>query len=438
MKWRSRICILGTFLLVLAFMAGCGDNSSQTTATATSFTSITPAFKSTEFTDITSCGACHRDIMAQWQGSMHSNSFTDSFYQSVHGQASADTSGATDAFCTGCHTPIGTFSGEVPPLEGPQISSISRNGVQCDFCHTVTGNKGTGDFRFQFAPSKTKRGPFADAVSPAHLTAYSDLHTRSEFCGMCHDVNHPVNKIPLEATYTEWQNSPYAAEGIQCQDCHMTPGPGVTKPNPGIAVFGGRERPHIYTHYFVGGNATQLAWPQQQQMAQEELKAAADVTISKSGVIAPGAQAGIAVTVTNKGAGHYLPTGLTEVREMWLEVAVTDSTGKELFHSGSVSDTGNVDPDAVMYNTTFTDKDGQPTHKPWLAEKLLYDRRIPPRGVDTADYAFMVPADAPLPLRVTATLHYRTAPQSYVNEVMGDSAFQLPIIDMAVAQSDIS
>ncbi|MHB0866722.1 MAG: multiheme c-type cytochrome [Thermoleophilia bacterium] len=391
-----------------------------------------------EFTEPATCGGCHGEIMAQWQGSMHSNSFTDSFYQSVHRQASAETSGAIDAFCTGCHTPIGTFSGEVPPLEGPQISNISKSGVQCDFCHTVTGNMGTGDFRFQFAPSKIKRGPFSDAVSPFHQTAYSDLHTRSDFCGMCHDANHPENKLPLEATFTEWQNSPYAAEGIQCQDCHMTPGPGVTKPNPGTAAFGGPYRPHIYTHFFVGGNATQLASPTHQKLAEEQLRAAAEISISKSGAVTPGATAALTVTVTNTGAGHYLPTGLTEVREMWLEVVVTDATGKDIFHSGSVNDRGEVDLKAVMYNTTFTDKDGQPTHKPWLADKLLYDRRIPPRGSDAADYSFMVPAEASLPLRAQATLHYRTAPQAYVDEVMGDESFPLPIIDMAVAQLDIS
>ena len=91
-----------------------------------------------------------------------------------------------------------------------------------------------------------------------------------------------------------------------------------------------------------------------------------------------------------------------------------------------------------MYNTTFTDKNGELTHKPWLAEKLLSDRRIPPRGSDVARYTFMVPAETALPLKVKATLRYRSAPQTYVDEVMGDSAFQLPIIDMAVAQADIS
>ena len=35
------------------------------------------------------------------------------------------------------------------------------------------------------------------------------------------------------------------------------------------------------------------------------------------------------VTITNVGAGHYLPTGLTEVRQMWLQVVAVDENGKE-------------------------------------------------------------------------------------------------------------
>lgn len=395
------------------------------------------AFMSTDFTEPAICGGCHNELYGQWQGSMHNNSFTDPFYQAVHRQASADTGGSIDAFCTMCHTPIGTLSGEVPPLEGPQISDISQKGVQCDFCHTVTGTTGLGNLMAQFAPSNVKRGPFTDAVSPFHESAYSELHTTSAFCGMCHNVNHPENNLPLEATYTEWKNGPYAAEGIQCQDCHMTPGPGVTAPNPGKDALGGPDRPHIYTHIFVGGNATGLASPEHQKLARDQLQAAASIAISAAPAAPPGNVLNLQVIVTNKGAGHYIPTGLTEVREMWLEVAVTDANGNTVFHSGAMGEAGRVDSEAVMYHTIFEDREGKPTHKPWLAEKLLSDRRIPPRGTDTAEYSFTA-ENAASPLHVQATLHYRTAPQAYVDEVMGSAAIEIPVIDMASASADIT
>jgi hypothetical protein len=204
-------------------------------------------FQADQFTEANTCGGCHTEIYQQWQGSMLNNSMVDNLYQAMHARASSETNGAIDAFCTLCHTPIGTLSGEVPPLDNPEMSDISRDGVQCDFCHTVTGSTGIGNASFEFSPSDVKRGPFDDAVSPFHETSYSEFLTKSEFCGMCHNLNHPINGLPLETTYTEWENSTYAEQGIQCQDCHMTPGPGVTKPNPGTTATAGPAREHIYT-----------------------------------------------------------------------------------------------------------------------------------------------------------------------------------------------
>ncbi len=434
---RLKFPLLFPFLFMLVTLplalASCGETDTTTAAgaittaaaTKTAASSIQPLFKSSEFTDPSVCGGCHKEIYAQWQGSMHNNAFADQFYLKMHDEASHDTGGAVDSFCTRCPTPIGTFSGEVPPTSGSRISEISKQGVQCDFCHTVT------NLNITFMPSKVKRGPFSDAVSPFHETAYSELHTKSDFCGMCHNVNHPDNQLPLEATYTEWKNSPYAAQGIQCQDCHMTPGPGVTKPNPDTAASGGPARPHIYTHQFVGGNATPLASSGHQQLAREQLQAAAAIEVALPSGVKTGSSTELLVTVKNKGAGHYLPTGLTEVREMWLDVIVTDAGGNIVFHSGSIDENGMIDPQAVLYQTTFKDKDGNPTHKPWLAVETLSDHRVPPQGSLTESYKVPVPADASLPLTMQATRRYRPAPQPLVDDLLGKGTLVLPVIDMA-------
>lgn len=421
------------FLMGAAISLSCGgsDTATVTTETKTTVSSITPRFKSTEFTDPATCGGCHQEIFAQWQGSMHSNAFTDQLYLKMHEEASHDTGGTIDSYCTGCHTPIGTFSGEVPPTSGPQISEISKKGVQCDFCHTVTNTN------FTFSPSKVKQGPFSDSVSSFHETAYSELHTKSEFCGMCHDVNHPTNNLPLEATYTEWKNSSYAAQGIQCQDCHMTPEPGVTKPNPGTAALGGPERPQIFTHFFAGANASTLASDQHQKLSRENLQAAASVELVPPAPVTPGGNMGLKVQVNNKGAGHYLPTGLTEVREMWLDIVVIDPSGKEIYRSGALDENGVIDQKAVIYRTVFKDKDGQPTLKPWLAESLLSDHRVPPAGSVTENYSVPLPAGTSMPLTIKATLRYRSAPQDLVDDLMGKGTLELPVIDMVSATTQL-
>lgn len=424
----------GAFGLSMVFMGAaislsCGgsDTATVTAETKTTVSSITPRFRSTEFTDPGTCGGCHQEIFAQWQGSMHNNAFTDQLYLKMHEEASHDTGGTIDSYCTTCHTPIGTFSGEVPPTSGSQISDISKKGIQCDFCHTVTNSD------FTFSPSKVKQGPFSDSVSSFHETAYSELHTKSDLCGMCHDVNHPTNNLPLEATFTEWKNSSYAAQGIQCQDCHMTPGPGVSKPNPGKAATGGPDRPNIFTHYFAGANATTLASEQHQKLSRENLQAAATIELAPSAPVAPGGNMDLKVKVNNKGAGHYLPTGLTDVREMWLDIAVTDASGKEIYRSGALDENGVIDQKAVIYRTVFKDKDGQPTLKPWLAESILSDHRVPPAGSVTENYSVPLPAGASMPLTVKATLRYRTAPQDLVDALMEKGTLALPIIDMASA-----
>ncbi len=430
-----------TVLIVLVLFAlglsSCGETVSSQKETPFEPITYEVLFKASQFTEASTCGGCHTTIYQQWQGSMHNNAMEDRLYKGLHALGSEQTGGAIDAFCTSCHTPIGTFSGEVPPLDGPDISENTRDGVQCDFCHTVTDSTGIGNASFVFGPSDTKKGPFDDAVSPFHQTEYSELHTRSEFCGMCHDVNHPVNGVALEATYSEWKDSPYAEQGIQCQDCHMTPGPSVTKPNPGKAASMGPTRPHIYTHQFVGGNATELASEAHRQLAVERLQAAASLSLTATPPPAPGGSISLDVGVTNTGAGHYLPTGLTEVRQMWLEVTATDSSGKEFFHAGALDEKGDIDPGTEVFHTVFMDADGNETDLPWAAVSLLKDKRVPPMGTVTDNYSIPVPANTSGPLTIKATLHYRTAPQSTVDQLLGDEAFEVPVIDMASAETTV-
>lgn len=391
-------------------------------------------FNTNDFTPSSTCGTCHDEIYSQWQGSMHNNSLTDPFFVGM--QAQASTESASAGYCTSCHTPFGSDSGEVPPTTGPQISAITKEGVQCDFCHTLMSTEAYG-------PSQIKYGPFTDSVSTFHGTAYFALQTRSEFCGLCHDQVNPDNQQPVQTTFTEWKNSGYATRGVQCQDCHMTPGPGVSEPNPGRAANNGPLRPNIFTHYFAGGNATSLASDTHQKLARENLEAAATVRMDpaagsgtnvagSSGTGWPGAKEPmqLQVTVNNRGAGHYLPTGVTEIREMWLEVEVTDWSGNAVFHSGAIDANGAVDPNAVRYGTIYKTANGQPTVKAWQAAGIFSDHRVPPQGSLADMIQAEVPADVPRPLIAFVTVHYRTASQAQVDQSMGRGALQVPVIDM--------
>ncbi|HUU51326.1 MAG TPA: cytochrome c family protein, partial [Nitrospinota bacterium] len=143
------------------------------------------------------------------------------------------------------------------------------------------------------------------------------------------------------------------------------------------------------------------------------------------------------VKVTNAGAGHYLPTGLTFVRQMWLHVIVKDEKGNIVFESGKVDKKGNIDPEAVIYRSVLGDKDGKPTYFLPGAKIIISDYRISPMGYKKEAYSFPLKKGDRPPLTVNAVLQYRSAPQSLVNSLLGKDAPTIPILDMAEASATI-
>ena len=203
--------------------------------------------------------------------------------------------------------------------------------------------------------------------------------------------------------------------------------------NPGKAADDGPSRKHINTHYFVGANA--LITKQDKngihaKMAVERLQNAADLELIKSDAYLKNGLSQIRVKVINSGAGHYLPTGITEIRQMWLDISITDKNGKSVFRSGHLDAKGNIDKSAVLFTTQLGNHKGEPVINIALADRVLYDHRVPPKGYLIEKYAFQIPSDAVSPLKVEATLKYRSASQSFANRLLGDSAVEIPVIDM--------
>jgi hypothetical protein len=387
------------------------------------------------------CGGCHTEIYQQWNGSMHSYAWKDPIYRAVLQRVSEATQGQLDNLCMGCHTPIGVTTGEANPA-GTGMSELANRGVQCDFCHNVSAARGIGNGAFVLTPKPHGRplkfGPFKDAHSPYHDTAYSELHTQSAFCGICHNVTHPFNGLPLERTYDEWKDSPYSAAGIGCQECHMTPGPGYT-PNPGRATPFSPEREHIFTHYFVGANVLvpqMLGDTVHAQQAIDNLRAAASIEfLTPPPRARRGEEVEVTVRVTNVGAGHKLPTGFPEGREMWVDFKVTDAGGREVYRLGAVKE-GHTEPGTKSFKVTMADEAGQVVDlELWKATRIVSDTRLPPKGWADLVYRFRVPAKAKGPLRLTAELNYWSFSQQLVDILLGEQAPRVPIIKMASAQS---
>ncbi|MEE9505399.1 MAG: multiheme c-type cytochrome [Thermodesulfobacteriota bacterium] len=405
--------------------------------------------KSSEFTSPDVCGGCHTEIYRQWKGSMHSHAYVDPVFQALWKMGSKETEGLTDKLCGGCHTGIGIVSEELVMKDGEfQVSDIAKKGVQCDLCHTIvkstfleTPTHEPQNASIVLEPGEVKRGPYKDSNSPFHETAYSELHTKSEFCANCHHVFHPVTNFHIERTYDEWKYSIYAQKGIQCQDCHMMPVEQAIETaktlkkqkNPGKACTTGPERDQVYTHEFVGANFTVtslLGSPQHAEMAKKRLQSAAELTVNLPETAEKGNIVTVGVKVTNVGAGHNLPTSLTEVRQMWIEFLVTDAKGTTIYQSGKLDKEGNIDPQAKIFHAKSVNEAGTHTYKPWEMTRFEYNYTIPPKGSATTGYTFLVPDKVKGPLTVKAILRYRSYPQSLADLLLGKGTVTLPIVDM--------
>ena len=418
-----------------------------------------------QYIDPATCKGCHPDIFAQWNGGMHSSALQDPVFQAAT-KLFLDAANKTGnqgyieeaKSCTRCHTPAGHLS-KIVETTADDYSSFpaddGRSGIFCDFCHSVKSSAGIGNAPFKVEPGEratspgTKWGPRSDSPDTGyHKTAFSQLHSRSEMCGMCHDVSHMLNGMPIERTYTEWRESPYNTGDpqttVHCQDCHMRQKPGVpatgstARPdNPGKSCVFGPERSHIFTHYIAGANAVLPANETTRQLAIERLQNCAELEIIAPQRIQLFKENNFVVVVKNTGAGHYLPTGLSEVREMWLQVKVTSALGATLFESGAVSADGTVDTNARMFNIVLADKNGNHTINVALADHIVSDTRIPPKGQTAETYTIRGSFKALAGATITATLRYRSAPQATINTLLGKSAPVLPIIDMATATKKI-
>lgn len=362
------------------------------------------------------CAGCHPLQAAEWRGSiMHYaavspvfNAFELAAREMSNGLIAPN--GAQPNFCVKCHSPIGDYLGELSdfsPNEVPgpavaQLSDLAQEGITCDFCHTVTGpnleesieGDGIANLALRFTPGGTKRGPIDDPVqSTYHLAASTDYLASSEFCGACHDVRlekpdlvggHGTQRI--ENLFTEWAQSAFAfpvnryGRVISCQDCHMSLFPDAepgTYPEATIAAGGLPGRRHAI-HAFTSVSIPLIDDPRfpnvtsdevdafgvpvgQEQRRTRMLRAACTLTLEGTPRMLARTRETIPirVVVTNVGAGHRVPAGFSQERQVWLHVVVRDDAGK-IYESGYLVDRphpemGEPAPDGRLHDEDLDD-----------------------------------------------------------------------------------
>jgi hypothetical protein len=174
---------------------------------------------------------------------------------------------------------------------------------------------------------------------------------------------------------------------------------------------GGKQKKAIKTHYFTGANHF-LAGLKSKEYEEESIEllktsAALDVALKNNQLF---------VGVKNVGAGHKLPTGAADFRELWLDITVKDSNGKTVLSSGKLDKNGDIEKNSIIYNKIFGDKNGKPVGLFfWRYEKLLKDTRIP-AGKRVVE-RFTLPENLEYPLHAEIKLNFRIYPQWVTNIV---------------------
>ena len=215
---------------------------------------------------------------------------------------------------------------------------------------------------------------------------------------------------------------------------------------PGKSARTGKQRDDIAHHVFHGPHF------------DNKLSGSVDLALyAKKREVVPGAQVQIRAELFNGKVGHYIPSGSSEERMLWLEVKASDGKG-HTFHlpvdkkgfpgeeftiadskaiayqamgeimevagyKGTSRD-GNVPDGARIFRRPFFDPQGRMTICQWYTAKNTdIDYRIGPLETKLETYSWTVPKDfAAESVTITAILHYSLVPSS-VGELIALPAY---------------
>jgi len=238
-------------------------------------------FAESSYPTAAQCGACHTQIYREWASSNHAYASISPMFHKFEQTINDLSSGTVRAFCVRCHQGVGTQRGEERWQPLWARSQIAREGVTCISCHRITDEYSkTNGQRFvqpgDISRPVTSTGENSKLSEVLEQKDYYRVATtpqergnrihlgfvkfeqigKSQFCVSCHQVAVDPG-IKLEVVWEQYRDSPAAAAGVTCQDCHMGRVPGVAAGYTAAptAVVGGRpvnpERRHS-NHSFYG------------------------------------------------------------------------------------------------------------------------------------------------------------------------------------------
>lgn len=325
------------------------------------------------------CGKCHKDIYKTWKNSLHADSAENQVFITAYLQAFYERGEEARKTCLKCHAPIALMADDLKMSQ-----AVTREGISCDYCHSIAEILPGGP-KFEF--NLLKQGPLEGVISPVHKTRFNPIFKESLFCGGCHEYS-SSNGVKLIETYSEWKQGPYPAQGKQCQSCHMR------KVSGKIVAAEVKRTPEveISSHDIAGGHSTS------KREESIEIKIA-EVNKYKQKIE-------VAVDVTNKGAGHKIPTGLPS-KKIVLQVSIQSKTGEAYqIHQKT-------------YQKVLEDANGNPVTADadllmGKAVKIVSDNRLAPLETRREKFTFFVPEERDQ--KISAAVYYDHNPKIIQSE----------------------
>jgi hypothetical protein len=444
---KPNIAMQAILISILSFIPLYGQSGKLS---LTEFDGATKGKHSEEWTNSTKCKSCHSDIFKEWSNSNHKHMVGSNPYYMVMEALAGEAEGQEfRKWCMGCHNPSGVATGlakTTHAMEGNFLSNEMfekeaktlrddfkeeanfrlEEGVSCITCHQITEahSKGNASFKidlerkkYAFEDSDSKLGVwFSQKLinsNPAvHKESYSKpLYKESKYCASCHDEFHPQNGIKIVSTFEEWKKSPFnnpedKSKHKSCIDCHMTYlKDNKFSPLKGRSTDGGVIKEDLKVHYFAGSNhfLAGLKSKEHEDQTLQLLRTSAKLDIEMR-------DDKLYVGVTNIGAGHHLPTGAADFRELWLDVTIKDSRGDLIYSSGKLKNDGNIEDGSRLFQKVFGDEEGKPVGLLfWRYKTLISDTRIPSKERRVEIYE--IAKKPKYPLEVSVKLNFRIYPQ---------------------------
>ncbi len=473
-------------------------------------TSTNGAFDPRSLSGSESCGqsGCHTEIYDEWQTSAHRYAAMDPIFQGIQNVMAKQNGPESTRYCGGCHDPISLFSGTKNVFVANLTGTLGYNeGISCLACHSIQKTDIRGNANYTIAQPKEYLWQWSPDHSAGSLArnflirswpAQHDLLNRRmyktpEFCAACHKqfIDQEINRVgwvQLQNQYDNWAASHWNHKGdarntIECRECHM-PLMASHDPSAGDATdynrspddHRHREHRFLAANNFVPALLHLDGAGQQVKLTNDWLQGHIEIPeirnkwaegpivkiqLEAPSTVVPGKQFSVRVVMASNKVGHDYPTGPLDMIQSWVELRVTDASGKTIFATGQRDKRNFLEPGTFLFKAEPVDQFGNliDRHNLWEMVGVRYRRSLFPGYSDTVDYSILCPSGEPAKvaaqrqndrefivpgpqvagkLHVEAILHYRKIDQFLLNYVLGEkSGLTAPVVDISSASTSI-